>query len=103
MTISHSGSLRRMRPVRSVIVVGAAAMVAAAVSDAHAQTATRAQVFGSVFDSVGMKPLAGAVVRLVRTEDPSIGRTAISDVGGRFADDSVASGVLTTRPLPEPP
>ena len=93
MTVSHSTSLRRMRPVRSVIVLGAAAMVAAAASDAYAQTATRAQVFGSVFDSVGMKPLAGAVVRLVRTEDPSIGRTAISDVGGRFAYDSVASGV----------
>ena len=84
-----------MRPVRSIIVLGVAAMVAAAAadSDANAQPATRARVFGSVFDSVGMKPLAGAVVRLVRTEDPSIGRTAISDVGGRFAYDSVASGV----------
>ncbi len=80
-----------MRHLRSVMVMGAAAM--AAVGGANAQTPVRAQVFGSVFDSVSMKPLAGAVVRLVRSEDPSIGRTAISDVSGRFAYERIESGV----------
>ena len=80
-----------MRHLRSVMVMGAAAM--AAVGGANAQTPVRAHVFGSVFDSVSMKPLAGAVVRLVRSEDPSIGRTAISDVRGRFAYERIESGV----------
>ena len=80
-----------MNHLRSVIVMGAVALAAAGA--ANAQTMAQAQVFGSVFDSISMKPLAGAVVRLVRTEDPSVGRTAISDAGGRFAYDRVESGV----------
>ena len=52
-----------------------------------------ARVSGTVFDSIAMRPLAGAIVRVVRTDDPSIGRTAVSDTAGRFAYDSVPVGI----------
>lgn len=87
------GSWRRPRCATADTLVAATALLALMAGSAHPQTATPAHVFGTVFDSVSMKPLVGAVVRLVRTEDPSIGRTAVSDSGGRFAYDRVASGV----------
>lgn len=59
---------------------------------ASAQSAVRARVAGAVFDSLSMKPLSGAVVRIVRTDDPSIGRSATTDSTGAFAYDSVAAG-----------
>jgi hypothetical protein len=52
-----------------------------------------AQVRGTVFDSVAMMPLRGALVRIVRTDDPSIGRTTQTDSLGAFVHDSVPAGV----------
>ncbi len=58
-----------------------------------AQSPVVAQVRGTVFDSVAMAPLAGALVRIVRADDPAVGRTAYSDSTGAFAHDSVPAGV----------
>ena len=52
----------------------------------------RARIVGSVYDSVGGAPLGGAMVRMVRADDPSIGRTAQTDLFGRFTYDSVPAG-----------
>ena len=54
--------------------------------------AVRVRILGSVYDSIGRSPLAGAVVRIVRADNPSIGRTATADVFGRFRYDSVPGG-----------
>ena len=58
-----------------------------------AQAPVYARVSGSVFDSVGMKPLGGAIVRIVRSDDPATGLTARTDSAGVFRYDSVPSGV----------
>jgi hypothetical protein len=55
-------------------------------------TAPIARIFGTVFDSVGRRPLRGALVQLVSTHDATRGRTATADSGGAFAFDSVPSG-----------
>ncbi len=52
-----------------------------------------ARVVGIVWDSVGMRPLTDATVRIVRADDPSIGRTATSNVNGRFRFDTLPAGV----------
>ena len=70
------------------------AMFALAIAPAvSAQAPVVARVSGVVFDSVAMRPLAGAIVRIVRTDDPSIGRSAITDSAGRFTYDGVAAGI----------
>lgn len=58
-----------------------------------AQAPVTARVQGTVMDSVAMKPLAGAVVRIVRADDPSFGHTATTDSAGAFAHQSVSGGV----------
>jgi hypothetical protein len=58
-----------------------------------AQAPPVAQVRGTVFDSVAMTPLRGALVRIVRADDPSVGRSAQTDSLGAFAHDSVPAGV----------
>ncbi len=94
----------RLRSVGASLVVSrlftllvALVLLASLHRDAMAQTtpvdtAIVARVTGSAFDSVGMKAMEGAVVRLVRASDPSIGRTAVSDARGRFSYDSVGAG-----------
>ncbi len=57
-----------------------------------AQQPVRARIAGQVYDSVGRVPLAGATVRIVRADNPSIGRTATTDVFGRFRYDTVPGG-----------
>ncbi len=52
-----------------------------------------ARVTGSVYDSVALRPLVGATVRIFRADDPSVGRTTTTDGSGHFAYDSVAAGV----------
>ncbi len=59
----------------------------------HAQAPTVAQIRGTVFDSVAMGPLRGALVRIVRGDDPSVGRSAQTDSLGAFVHDSVPAGV----------
>ena len=57
------------------------------------QSAGVAQVRGTVFDSLAMSPLRGALVRLVRADDPSVGLSAETDSLGVFVHDGVRFGV----------
>ncbi len=52
----------------------------------------RARVIGEVFDSIAMQPLAGAIVQLVSTNDPSRIRSATTGTSGTFVVDSIAAG-----------
>ncbi|MES3034308.1 MAG: carboxypeptidase regulatory-like domain-containing protein [Gemmatimonadota bacterium] len=63
------------------------------VLQAQAPAPVVVRVQGTVIDSVAMKPLVGALVRIVRADDPSQGRTATSDSSGAFRYDSVPAGV----------
>ncbi len=67
---SHSGR----EPVRSRAVAGVAS------------------VSGTVYDSVALRPLAGARVQLVAADDPSRTRATTSAADGTFHFDSVSSG-----------
>ncbi|HYW49508.1 MAG TPA: carboxypeptidase regulatory-like domain-containing protein [Gemmatimonadaceae bacterium] len=58
----------------------------------QSQAAVHAVVSGSVYDSLAAKPLGGATVRIVRVDNPAIGRTTTADVLGRFRYDSVSAG-----------
>ena len=57
-----------------------------------AQAPVRARISGTVYDSVSRRGLSGAIVRLVRADNPSTGRSATSDAFGSFAFDTVATG-----------
>ena len=57
-----------------------------------AQQSVRARIVGSVYDSLSRHGLSGALVRIVRADDPSVGRTATSDALGGFSYDSVPTG-----------
>jgi len=57
------------------------------------QAAGVARVRGTVFDSLSMSPLRGALVRLVRADDPSVGLSAETDSLGVFVRDGVPVGV----------
>ena len=57
-----------------------------------AQAPVRARISGTVYDSVSRRGLSGAIVRLVRTDNPSIGRSATSDAFGSFVLDTVTAG-----------
>jgi hypothetical protein len=59
---------------------------------APANSAVHARVSGVVFDSLAMKPVPGALVRLVRADDPAVGRSAVTDSVGRYQHDSVPGG-----------
>ncbi len=56
------------------------------------QPAVRARIVGQVYDSIARAPLSNATVRIVRADNPAIGRTATTDVFGRFRYDSVPGG-----------
>lgn len=51
-----------------------------------------ARVFGTVWDSVSARPLTDATVRVVRSDDPSVGRSATTNANGRFRFDSLPGG-----------
>ncbi|MCC7054540.1 MAG: carboxypeptidase regulatory-like domain-containing protein [Gemmatimonadaceae bacterium] len=51
-----------------------------------------ARLQGRVFDSVAMRPIPRATIRIVRADNPAIGRTAASDITGEFHYDSVTAG-----------
>ncbi|MEO7964674.1 MAG: carboxypeptidase-like regulatory domain-containing protein [Gemmatimonadaceae bacterium] len=55
-------------------------------------TTTRARVTGVVFDSIAMRPMAGAVVQLVLAIDRSDLTSATTSANGSFVFDSVPSG-----------
>ena len=73
--------------------IGLAIVVTFAVSARAQDPATRASVHGTVFDSVAMRPLAGAMVQVVDAGDPS-GRiyNAVSDSSGRYSVTDVVAG-----------
>ena len=48
------------------------------------QAAVFARVIGTVWDSIAMRPLGGATVRIVRADDPSIGRSATTTAFGQI-------------------
>lgn len=52
----------------------------------------RARLVGVAFDSVGMRPLANAVVRVVPAQEPSAGRVATADSSGRFVVEGLTPG-----------
>ncbi|HJU67120.1 MAG TPA: carboxypeptidase regulatory-like domain-containing protein [Gemmatimonadaceae bacterium] len=49
-------------------------------------------VVGEVYDSVANRPLANAVVQIVRTNALQVGRTATTDARGRYRVDSIMPG-----------
>jgi hypothetical protein len=54
---------------------------------------SRASISGTVFDSVAMRPLSGAIVQIVSSESPAgVVGTVVTDSGGAFAFDSIAPG-----------
>ena len=69
----------------------AAAVVLATPADSQPSVSS-ARVSGAVYDSVGRRPLAGALIQLVVLEAAHISRSTRSDSSGRFQFDSVAAG-----------
>jgi Carboxypeptidase regulatory-like domain/TonB-dependent Receptor Plug Domain len=65
---------------------------APASTPANAGPVTRTRIVGTVWDSVAMRPLGAAVVRMVRVDNPAVGISATTTVAGRFAFDSVPNG-----------
>ena len=76
--------LRRETALLALLALAPAALVA--------QGAVTARIVGQVYDSISRAPLSNATVRIVRADNPSIGRTATTDVFGRFRYDSVGRG-----------
>ena len=76
----------------SVIALVAALGVPASAQEAITPVAARARLTGVVFDSIGTRPLAGAIVRLVLSTDRTTGRTATTGSDGGFVHDSVPAG-----------
>ena len=58
----------------------------------QAQAPVRARITGIIWDSVTMRPMRSATVRIVRADDPAVGRSATTDVTGSFRFDSVPAG-----------
>ena len=81
--------------LRRLAVTTAVAALTSLSAPAHvaAQSPVVAQVRGTVFDSVAMAPLRNALVRIVRADDPSVGRSAQTDSLGSFQHDGVPAGV----------
>jgi Carboxypeptidase regulatory-like domain len=79
--------------LRSLLLPALAILLALRPTTAHSQqAAVHSRIVGVVWDSVSVRPLPGATVRIVRADDPSIGRSALSDSVGKFQIDSVESG-----------
>jgi hypothetical protein len=59
---------------------------------AEAQAPVRARITGIIWDSVTMRPMRGATVRIVRADNLAEGRSATTDVTGSFRYDTVPAG-----------
>lgn len=57
-----------------------------------AQPPVVARITGTAFDSVSMRPLAGATIQLIAANNPAMVRTATTAEGGRYTIDSVRVG-----------
>ena len=75
-----------------VLICVVALTTALATDYLQGQAPIRVQISGTAFDSISMRPLAGALVRLVRVEDPSVGRSATADSTGAFRFADVPAG-----------
>ena len=87
--------LSRNRGVIGALVLGAVAVVLLDGSreSLRAQTGgTPARVQGAVFDSIGNRPLGGAMVQLIEMPPGHSAHTAITDSLGHFEMDSVRPG-----------
>lgn len=90
----------RIRPRLRVLLVlaclaGATAPgtpLTAQVPATPAASTVMARIQGRVFDSVAMRPIQRATVRIVRADNPAVGRTATTDLAGEFHYDSVPAG-----------
>ena len=91
MAVLHSGDHRML--VRLLPLVVALAASAGAQTPGTAGSAAGATVSGVVYDSMALRPLAGAAVQLVDAGDLATGvRTAIADQVGAFTFGDVADG-----------
>jgi hypothetical protein len=87
--------LSRRRSVTAALVLGAVAvgLLGGSAESLRAQTGgTPTRVQGVVFDSIGNRPLGGAMVQLIELPPGRDAHTAISDSLGRFQMDSVRPG-----------
>ena len=77
-------------PMRLRSVLGALLLAALAPAAVQAQPLTRpGRIMGTVFDSTSMRPLAGAMVQVVRLDDPATARHTSTDAQGAFHVDSL--------------
>ncbi len=74
---------------RSLVLIAGVALLSSAL---QAQLPVRARISGIIWDSVTMRPMRGAMVRIVRADDPAVGRSATTDVTGSFRIDTVPAG-----------
>lgn len=81
-----------LRALLALLLVASAPALAAQVPASPAAAAVVARVQGRVFDSIAMRPIQRATVRIVRADNPSVGRTATTDLAGEFRYDSVPAG-----------
>jgi hypothetical protein len=80
---------------RALVLATTIALLAGRPAAAQVQpqdTIIRARIEGSVWDSLSVRPLIGAQVRMVRADAPSIGFSATSSLRGTFAIDNVPAG-----------
>lgn len=84
-----------MRTAIALMFVGFAAPIVGAQTQPSRPIApplTHTRVVGIVWDSLAMKGLDAAVVRMVREDNPSTGMSVTTTTAGRFIFDSVAAG-----------
>jgi hypothetical protein len=96
LPISSKTAVRRT--VRATLAACALSAIGLSVLTAQTPPAPRtaavsASVVGVVFDSIALRPLAGAIVQLVNTSDPSRVRSATANERGAYRLDSIAVGV----------
>lgn len=85
--------LSRNRGAIAALVLGAVVLLGGSRESLPAQTGgTPARVQGVVFDSIGNRPLGGAVVQLIEMPPGHGAHTATTDSLGRFQMDSVRPG-----------
>lgn len=82
----------RRTAVVPVVLTCLSAVALAAQSPTRAAAPVRARIAGMIYDSVAKRPLAEALVRIVRADNPAVGRSATTDVTGAFRFDTVPAG-----------
>jgi hypothetical protein len=83
----------RSRSIGRMVALLATAFALALPAAAQPPAGPRASVTGTVFDSIGRKPIAGATIELVSGDSPAARPfTATSDASGRFSIDGVPFG-----------